>query len=131
MSPPRPQRRLRAVALLSRRLLVVVVGLWALWGIAVPSWAAPDPADEGVAVESAEEPGCLGDCPEDAEDGECQSGCTACSCCPASAAPAAGTDGRLAASSRGPAATRSILDSAKTEDGALSRVFRPPRSAIS
>ncbi len=103
MSPPRPQRRLRAVALLSRRLLVVVVGLWALWGIAVPSWAAPDPADEGVAVESAEEPGCLGDCPEDAEDGECQSGCTACSCCPASAAPAAGTDGRPGPLARTPA----------------------------
>ena len=121
----RPRTRLPPA--LGYRLLVLI-GLCAVWTAAVPSAAAPDAVGDAVAVD---DDGCERDCPEDDENGECPPGCDACPCCPAAASPAASTERLLASSVRGPGATRPNLESGKAEEGALSRLFRPPIAAIS
>jgi hypothetical protein len=112
-------------------LILVLVGLLVLWSAAFP--AAPHAGDggESVAVEDGEEGPCKSDCPGDDENGECPPDCDACPCCPAAVSPVVSSDGTSASFGEVFAVNRPSGGAGQTQDGALSRVFHPPRLAAS
>jgi hypothetical protein len=109
--------------------LLVLVGLCVVWLTATPAKATL--AADAFAVEDGEERDCQGDCPEDEDDGECPTGCDACSCCPAAASPAVSAGGVQVPYVTKPSSEQRVSSSGESLDGTRSRVFHPPRPAIS
>ena len=112
-------------------LLLVLVGLCVIWGASIASFATGVTWEdsESIAMEDADGPPCAGDCPGDDADGECPPGCDACPCCPAAVSPAATCGGLFAPPCAQLALTDTVGASCPVPDGALSRVFHPPRRA--
>ena len=83
-------------------------------------------AGSAFADEDADD-GC--DCPEDDEDGECNSGCDACPCCPATASPASSPPSHAAMFVGVTEGGQLPQPADPFKDGPRRRLFRPPRSS--
>ena len=114
------------------RTLLLLVSLLLSWSLptspALSNWSGP--AAERAEAD-AEDSGCETPCPGDDENGDCPPQCDACPCCP-SATGQAGVSGAPPASVARPLAHLAAPSSSGSpQDGALSRVFHPPRAARS
>ncbi len=93
----------------------------------LPVGAVDLPDEPGAADGSAEEEhGC--DCPDDDEEGECPSGCDACSCCPAAAPPGSSPPEHTAVFAGAGGDAQLVLAIDAAQDGQRGRIFHPPRS---
>ncbi len=112
------------------RALLLLVSLLISWSVpnaqAVSTWL-----DGEAVVADADDRECRSSCPGDDENGECPPECDACPCCPSGVAPAV-VSGELPLS---PAEVHAelgpLVPSGRAQEGALSRVFHPPRVAMS
>lgn len=114
------------------RTLLLLVSLLLSWSLpnshAVPNWLAPD---DGAAQADAEDSDCETSCPGDDENGDCPPQCDACPCCPSATAHAGVSGAPPASTARPLAGLEAPPASGSPQDGALSRVFHPPRAARS
>ena len=92
----------------------------------VSHWPA---AEAEIADANDSDRECRSSCPGDDENGECPPECDACPCCPSAVTPAV-VSGELPAPPAQPHSELPLaIESGRVEEGALSRVFHPPRAA--
>lgn len=117
----------RALFLLGLLLLVS----WSLPSVhGVSTWLA---ADQRVteADSDADDRDCSSACPGDDENGECPPECDACPCCPSAVTPAVVSGELPTTPTNAHAEVGPVVPSGRAQEGALSRVFHPPRAATS
>ncbi|MBW2253783.1 MAG: hypothetical protein JRI25_04210 [Deltaproteobacteria bacterium] len=115
-------------------IVILLVGVLSALG-AGPS--ASFESDDHAHVASLEHSnpvdGCDAPCPGESEDGTCDPGCDDCACCPALTASPAVPGAPPAPTRLAPGYTsdRYALDVGRPNEGPRSRIFHPPRSALS
>jgi len=114
----------------ARTLLLLVsllLGASVLHSLSGPNWLV---AEDRVTEADADDD-CRGDCPGDDENGECPPQCDACPCCPSATAHAGVSGDHPPSAAPHLTGLRAPLASGATQEGALSRLFRPPIAANS
>ena len=110
------------------RRLRSLAGLYLIWSfLLLPLAAVSSSGPDSGAIADGSERSCTSDCPGDDENGECSSECDACPCCPTAASPAVSPGGPSAAGLAVPRTAGRLPSSGQAREGALSRVFHPPR----
>lgn len=115
---------------LAGRTAICLIALLALLAYVAPGLELHRDACVTAVATSADRGDCEAPCPGDDEEGECPPECEACPCCPTATSAVASLDG-LDLSDAVHAERAPDIDAPdETEDARLSRVYRPPRPAL-